>query len=391
MPALEEPTSADGPTERAPQALGSACPLWKWLLVFKLAYPAFVLAVLFLRPDMDVAEFQNVMQRWPREGGPTFGSHLATWDAPHFLFLSEVGYVPGATSCAFYPLWPFLIRAGSWLTGGNHFVAGLILANLLSFIGILLFHRLVRLRFDKPLADWSVVFFLAAPGTLFLQFIYSEPLFFLLLMAFCLALQQERYDWVCAAGFFLPLTHAVGIFCVVPLLWHLVKRQRTGRDYLSLAGPVAGYASYFLVMALLTGNALEGFDAQKYWNVNSFWHLFDPLGFMQALFTPVYVHWYTASLLDRAVFIGLVTLLPAVWRLDKEWFLWTVMLGVLPAMISHFVSFTRYVQMAFPAFVAMAFLLKDPRLRVWRWLVLGVFTSLHIILLVRHINFRWAG
>ena len=377
--------------EQAPRLLRFADPLWKRLLEFKVGFFAFVFAMLLLWPAMDVAEFHNVMQRWPREGGPTFGSHLATWDAPHFLFLSEVGYVPGVTSCAFYPLWPFLIRAGSWLTWGNHLVAGLILANLFSFVGILLFHKLVWVRFDKSLADWSVVFFLAAPGALFLQFIYSEPLFFLLLMAFCLALHRERYDWIGFAGFCLPLTRAVGIFCVVPLLWHLVNRRRAGRDYLSLAGPVAGYGCYFLVMAVLTGNPLEGFDAQKHWNVNSFWHVFEPLGFLEALFSPAYVHWYTGSLLDRVVFLGLMALLPAVWRLDKEWFLWTAMLGVLPAMISHFVSFTRYVQMAFPAFVVMAFLFKDPRLRVWRWLVLGIFASLHLILLVRHINFRWAG
>lgn len=361
------------------------------LLAFKIGFFTLVFGVLLLWPAMDEDQYQKVMQRWPREGGPTFGSHLATWDAPHFLFLSEVGYVPGATSCAFYPLWPFLIRVGSWVTGGNHLVAGLLLANLFSFLGVLLFHELVRLRFERSVADWSVVFFLAAPGALFLQFIYSEPLFFLLLMAFCLALDRRRYDWVAAAGFYLPLTRAVGVFCVVPLLWHLLSQRRPGRDYLSLVGPLAGYACYFLAMRMLTGNPFEGFEAQKNWGVNSFWHLFEPLGFLEALFTPVYVHWYTGSLLDRVVFLGLVALLPAVWHMDREWFVWTVMLGVLPAMISHFVSFTRYVQMAFPAFVAMEFLLKEARLWIWRWLLVGVLAAVHIVLLVRHINFRWAG
>jgi hypothetical protein len=358
---------------------------------FKVGFFLFVFGALILWPAMDVAEFHNVMQRWPREGGPTFWSHLATWDAPHFLFLSEVGYVPGATSCAFYPLWPFLIKAGAWFTGGDHLLAGLISANVFSFVALLLFHRLVRVRFDESLANWSLVFFLAAPGALFLQFVYSEPLFFFLLMVFCLALHRDRYDWVALAGFYLPLTRAVGIFCVVPLLWHLVNRRRPWRDYLVMAAPVVGYATYFLVMGILTGNPFEGFEAQKNWNVNSFWHVFEPLGFLEALFTPAYVHWYTGSLLDRVAFLGLVALLPAVWRLDKEWFFWTVMLGVLPAMISHFVSFTRYVQMAFPVFVVMAFLFRDPKLRVWRWGMLAGLASIHVVLLIRHINFRWAG
>jgi hypothetical protein len=272
---------------------------WPSLLAFKASYWLFIFAILLVLPDLDVGQLENAFQRWPREGGPTFWSHLATWDAPHFLFL--------------------------------------------------------------------------------------------LLMAFCLALQRERYDWAGVAGFYLPLTRAVGIFCLVPLLWHLVSRRRPWSDYLALIGPVAGYGAYFLIMALLTGNPLEGFEAQKNWGVNSFWHIFQPLGFLEALFTPVYVHWYSGSLLDRVVFLGLVALLPAIWRLDREWLLWTVMLGVMPAMISHFVSFTRYVQMAFPAFVAMAFLLREPKLRVWRWVALTGLASIHIVLLIRHINFRWAG
>ena len=99
---------------------------WKLLLTFKAAYIGLILALVGIIPMMNIAAFYDVMQRWPREGVPTFGSYFATWDAPHYLFLSEVGYVPGAGSCAFYPLLPFLTLGLSPFTGGSHLIAGLI-------------------------------------------------------------------------------------------------------------------------------------------------------------------------------------------------------------------------------------------------------------------------
>ncbi len=365
--------------------------IWAQLVLFKIGYFGLVLIVAAFGPGMDVQRFFGVMQHWPREGGPTFGSHFATWDAAHYLFLSEVGYQQGSPSCAFYPLWPMLIRAGSWVTFGNHLWSALLLANALSILGLVLIYRLVRSRYGDRTARWSVALLLAFPGALFLQFPYSEPLFLTLITVLWVALARGRYDWAALAGFFLPLTRAVGFLCGLGLLYHLIRRRRPVRDYLALAGFACGGLAYFLFMKMATGNPLEGFAAQKSWPVNSLWNIVNVPKFFNELLLVQDWHIYHGSMLDRLWFVGLACGLPAIYRLDREAFVWTLLLGVFPAMISSFVSFTRYALMAVPVFVVIAVSFDQDSKRWVRWYLFTLFSVVHLILLVRHINFQWAG
>lgn len=57
----------------------------------------------------DMREFYAVNPRWPREGAPVFTNCFATWNAAHFLYLSEAGWHHGVAPCVFYPLRASLI------------------------------------------------------------------------------------------------------------------------------------------------------------------------------------------------------------------------------------------------------------------------------------------
>ncbi|MDA1278063.1 MAG: mannosyltransferase family protein [Verrucomicrobia bacterium] len=233
-----------------------------YLLLFKLCF--FFLAVLSIEllPVFRMEVFDRLMS-WPREGEPTWESHFATWDGAHYLSISKDGYIPGSESCAFYPLWPFLIRTCSFLFFEQHFWAGIVLANLLSLGGLLLFHRLVVDLEGIEIANWSVILLLAFPGAIFLSLIYTEPLFFLLSILFFLLLFRQRFWLAAVIAFFLPLTKAIGVFAIVPLAWQLWLRRPPRKTYLCLAGPCLGYLCYFLTMRIWTGNAFEGFEAQS--------------------------------------------------------------------------------------------------------------------------------
>lgn len=129
------------------------------------------------------------------------------------------------------------------------------------------------------------------PGALFYQFVYTEGLFFLLLMLVWMGLERERYGWVTAGAFLLPMTRAIGLFCLLPIAWHLVTRRPSGwmkrlgterwdhargyepamadrgnlLGYGMLMAPLAGWAVYLCLMWHWTGDPFDGFAAQRYW------------------------------------------------------------------------------------------------------------------------------
>lgn len=195
------------------------------LVCLKMGYLMLTFGSVSLWGSMDDTIFRRFMARWPNEGNPVFLSHYTTWDAAHYLRLSEVGYEANLDSCAFYPLWPIFVRWGSGLTGGSHLLAGMVLANVFSLAAFVLFYQVVRKRFGAQIGKWALVLLIAFPGSLFYQFIYSEPLFMLLVMVLWWALERGRYDWAWSAALLLPLARPVGIVAVLPIAWYLATRR----------------------------------------------------------------------------------------------------------------------------------------------------------------------
>jgi hypothetical protein len=400
------------------------------LVLFKVAYLVLLSWALVFWPTFEEGNISpSSRQRWTSDGHLTLGSHFVAWNAQHYLFLSEEGYKHGFPQCAFYPLYPLLIRWVSTVTRGDDVLIAMILANLFSLGAWVLFFQMAARRYGEASAALALALLLAFPGSLFFQFIYTESLFFLLLMLFCLALEGEHLALALLTAFSLPLTRAVGIFCVFPLVWRLFfgsppiwwkslanRHSRVGRivrllgprggELLGLKSPnwsranavslilapLLGWFTYFLLMWKYTGNVFEGIKAQEqFGGVESIHHLFDPVWFVKQMFNPMDWHGYTGSLLDRCVFILLMYFFPLIWKLDKSWCIWAFFLGVVPAVSGGFTSFTRFASVVFPLFIALGVYLSKPGVRCWRWLVLATFAVLHVILVWRFVNFRWAG
>lgn len=293
-----------------------------WLLtilaLLKGAIWVFILVGVWCMGDMDRDNFFGVAQRWPREGGPIFASHFATWDTAHYLFLSEVGYRRSVDSCAFYPLWPLLVRWTSPLAGGNHLLAGLVLSNLFSLAAWVLFYERVRRSWGGSVAAWALVFLIVFPGSLFFQFHYTESLFLLLVMLLWWGIEERRWGLACVAAFLLPVCRAVGLFSMLPIGWFLlggrlsawgrafwsrrVRRKnavepqdrdsdlrsnvRDWRWYGLLLAPLLGWLCYLGLMTFWTGNPFEGFEAQKNWRVHSISNLWNVPKFVWGFLTP---------------------------------------------------------------------------------------------------------
>ena len=338
---------------------------------------------------------------------------FTAYDSAHYLLIAKEGYSASPYSAAFYPLWPALIRAGVWLFGDSssskdYVISSLLLANALSFLGLVLFYRVVvdwrRWEVLQSSADAlpgkdngsaqniavaSLLLLAFYPGSIFFQFPYSESLFFCLLMGLMRGLQTGRHTLIWACGCLLPLVRGPGVFCFLPLIWRFFARRNL--SWHVFAAIPLGWLSYFAVMHMATGNAFAGFEAQKYWGVHSIANLADVPGFIASFFQTMHWHEFKSSILERVLFITGMSLLPLLWRWNREWVLWVLALGLLPAMSGQFVSMTRYGAVVFPVFAAAGIFLQSFPSKAPLWIAIFVLWIVQILLLIRLITYQWAG
>jgi len=342
--------------------------------------------------EFNVRQFLSAYAHWPHSEVPTLSSRLATWDSAHYLILSEQGYYRGSHSCAFFPLWPALMCLASGISFGHPVIASMVLANLLSLAAFWWFWKIVQPTYGAKVSQDALILLLACPGSLFFSFSYTESLFLLLVLVFFWYLRREEYGWPVAVAFLMPLTKAIGVFMVLPLAWHLYERKKPMKYWLLLAVPLLGYASYFGIMHAFTGNAFEGFEAQKAYPYSpSIKNMFNLGGFFSVLIKVGSLDGMMDSVLDRLFFILFLALLPAVWRLNRTWFWFTLAAGMVPAMTSWFMSYRRYAVVCFPLFIVLAQIHQKPERRWLFWYYVFLLAGVQAWAVTRFVNFYWAG
>lgn len=373
-----------------------------WRLLF-LLLPA-LFAVLQVAPYSSGNYFANF--HGAVEKVPTFATRWATWDAQHYLFIAEHGYIAGHVSGAFWPLWPLVLRLAVHATGGPALGVALALANLLAFGAAIGLWHLVRARStegDFRTADWTVAFLLAFPSAFFLALPYSEALFLALAIALFRALDHRRHGWAVLAAFALPLARPVGVFILLPLIYYARRALRrpdapqegaAGRAGLALLllAPLAGTAAYFATHLLSTGEVLGAFAVRgRFVSGQSLGQLLDLPGFLRAAVAVDALHSVTGSLLDRVLFLLALAALPWVYRRDRMLFWYALPMTLVPALSLRFMAFTRFALVLFPVFWAGAATLLAPRRAVLRWSLLALSLALQLWLYFRHSLNLWAG
>ena len=147
----------------------------------------------------------------------------ANWDGQWFIRIASDGY-HRVHSEAFFPLYPFIIRYVSYVTG-NYVLAGTVIAWVAIALTLWLLYRMVAARFDATTAAWTVAFLSFFPTSFYLTSVYSESLFLLFsVAAFYFA---ERRHWALAglAGMLSVLTRNTGLLLVIPLALLMVEQE----------------------------------------------------------------------------------------------------------------------------------------------------------------------
>jgi hypothetical protein len=331
------------------------------------------------------------------------------WDAAYYLRVASEGYEQPKTR-AFYPLFPMIVR-GALAVVGDPVVAGLIVTTLASSLFALVYYRSAARRLSEREAAYAFLALIAAPSAFFLNCIYTEALFLLLLFLFF-----ERFfarSWGAAPlAALLMLTRGQGLFVgfavALILLGELPAIRRAG-DW-SRAAYLLGIGASFVA-------ALVGFMAYQYRAYGdplAFIHVqagffgdfdlslansFEPSHVLSVLFTPpMDLNGPRHGVLDALAIWASIALAPAVWRLDRRLFAFYACLAYFPATMGEGGSYLRHFLLPYAiaalalahAYDARTTILGLPK----RWvavaaLALGFASQAGLSLL--HASFRWVG
>ncbi|TML57851.1 MAG: hypothetical protein E6G18_13025 [Actinobacteria bacterium] len=188
----------------------------------------------------------------------------ARWDSDFFLRIAQNGY--DDASAAFHPLYPALIAGLGRVFFGHYILAGLVISLLCCLGSFVLLHHLASKHLDADGARRSVLYLAVFPMALFLQAVYSESLFLLLVLAAFTFAERDRFAAAGLVAGLAILTRATGL-ALLPALALLAWRHRERPRALAgiaLAVPVA--AVYPLVLWQQVGDPWAFSDAQDRWH-----------------------------------------------------------------------------------------------------------------------------
>jgi hypothetical protein len=291
----------------------------------------------------------------------SFTDVWARWDSVFFVRIAEHGY--DSTSAAFYPLYPGLVALVGRAFFGHYVLAGIVVSLAAALGAFLLLYRIAEERLGADGAQRTVLYLAVFPTALFLQAVYSESLYLLLVLAAFVLAERGRFAAAGVASGLAILTRVTGVV-LLPALALLAWRARDRRRAfagLALAVPVA--AAYPLLLWQQVG------DPWAFWNAQDRWHRHlsaaGPFGgIWQALihWTPSHADFQHAIAVNAESLVALALFLPlaiVAWRrFGAPYGLFAVLSLALPLSYPSarwpLLSLPRFGLVIFPLFLALA-------------------------------------
>ncbi len=357
---------------------------------------------------------------------PRWISALANFDGLHYILIAKNGY--SEFEQAFFPLYPLIIRLVAPLFSNNQLLTGLLISNVSFLFGLILFYKYLKLissdsiRFNPIL---SVLFLLAFPTSFYFGAVYTEGLFFLLLVSTLYFLKKESYLLVIIFSFLAALTRFIGVFLIIPIILHFFNKNKKPNIYhlASIISPLIGLVLYCFYLWQTTGDPLFFLTSQPIFGANRSSHLIllpqVYWRYLKIFFTANHDFRYFISLIEFSffnfVFVVLVLdLFKSLQRREKiKKFdllglnLFSLANLILPTLTGTFSSIPRYVVFSLsffiylsrisPSYAGLSYLSGQKQLRgtytranlfasgikgvFIKYLILSIFLILHILLL----------
>lgn len=318
------------------------------------------------------------------------------YDGVHYQLIAKRGY--SSHEVAFFPFYPTLMRL---LTGilPSPFWAGIVVSNLAFLLGLVVLTKLLSLDFSPHVVFWTLAALLIFPVSFFFSAIYTESLFFLLVVAAFYAARTHRWLVACILGALATYTRFVGIFLfpvlAVELWFQYPSLMKYWSKYLLLLIIPLGLLYYMSFLKtsfsdpLAFLHSLPTFGEFRSNKIILLYQVFWRYTKMLATFKssdPIYL---TITLEFLVGLVFMITSFLSFLRHRFSYALFNFLLYLVPTLTGSFVSLPRYVLICFPTFLLIGnFLAAHPRARPY---ILGGFSLLSLLFTSLFVRGFWVA
>ncbi len=303
------------------------------------------------------------------------------WDSIHYQDIATRGYLfhdEQWPNIAFFPLYPLLVKALSFITNINSEVSAIAVSQFAMLVALLFLYDLVSSEISHTIARRSVILLLTFPTSFFFIAGYSESLALVLAVIVLWAIRKQKWWLAGIVGFALTLTRLPGVFITPVLLveylthhkWDWKKLKH--RSAISIFLPPLGIILFMSYQWWRFGTPFAFIAAQQSWEGNRIsppWII--PIALMYRYYSAL--DWPLTTFYV-ITWIGCIFLIVVTFkRISLTYGLFTLCL-IFPAYITSWHrSLPRHILIGFPIFIGLALLLDRPWLRHFVMLLFGIF------------------
>ncbi|MFC1626001.1 hypothetical protein ACFL1Q_03100 [Patescibacteria group bacterium] len=306
---------------------------------------------------------------------PLFWS-WSNFDGEHYLYIVQNGY--NFLQQAFFPAYPILIKALSAIFGTTLFSynwEGLVISNILFFISLIVFWKVVKLNYSDKIANLAILTLLTFPTSFYFGAVYSESLFLLTSLLTYYLYKKEKYFFSGVVGIVMTASRVYGVFVLFAIFVDFISKKLTIKKIVKdkvywMGLSIIGIVSFMYFSWKNSGDALAFYNLQTTVGeqhqkgvvlLPQVFYRYIKMLFLVKL--PV----YTIQTILLEITVGVMFILLPIYAYIKKVKLFDIvyiLLGFLvPSAQGSFSSVPRYVAVIFPAFVVLAlFLDRLPKL-----------------------------
>lgn len=287
-----------------------------------------------------------------------FLENFTNWDGKYYLSIAKFGYIEDS-HYAFFPLYPLTINLLSKFTGDFN-LSAILISLIATFLAINVFYKLIRIDFDKQIAEKGVYALLVFPTSFYLLMGYSEGLFLFLSLSTVYFFRKGNFFMATIFGLLSSVTRIFGLVLIMSIFLQIFVNGRfTKKNWMILLSPL-GFVAYCIYLYINKGDPFYFMSVQSEWSRQlslpwaGFWVA------IYGIFQPDFLVKYYYVLLNLIFGIfGLGLAIRSFRFLPPVYSFYAFFSVLLPLLTSNLSSMPRFLLPIFPIFILIGLIKKE--------------------------------